>query len=77
MKFFQSVADIAEAEGHHPDLHLTGYRNVEMSLSTHSINGISLFDFIVASKIDAVEVEYSPKWLKQREEAQLEEQQQN
>lgn len=77
MRFFQSVADIAEAEGHHPDLHLTGYRNVEISLSTHSINGVSLFDFIVASKIDAVEVEYSPKWLKQREEDKQNEQQQD
>jgi len=52
--FFQKVADIAEAEQHHPDLHLTGYRNVRIDLSTHAIGGLSENDFIVAAKIDAV-----------------------
>jgi 4a-hydroxytetrahydrobiopterin dehydratase len=32
VKFFNEVMEVAEAEGHHPDLHLTGYRNVEVSL---------------------------------------------
>ncbi|CAD7698576.1 unnamed protein product [Ostreobium quekettii] len=70
MKFFEAVADIAEEEGHHPDLQLRDKRLVEVSLSTHPIRGVSLRDFVVASKINAVELEYSPKWLREREEEQ-------
>ena len=66
IKFFNAVAELAEAEGHHPDLHLTNYRNVTMELSTHAINGLSLYDFVMASKIDALPVEYSPKWLREQ-----------
>src|SRR5215471_16520147 len=52
MAFLQKVADLAEAEGHHPDLHLTGYKNVAIELNTHAIGGLSANDFIVAAKID-------------------------
>jgi len=52
MAFLQKVADLAEEEDHHPDLHLTGYRNVAIELSTHAIGGLSANDFIVAAKID-------------------------
>lgn len=52
MAFLQQVADLAEAEDHHPDLHLTGYRHVAIELSTHAIGGLSANDFIVAAKID-------------------------
>ncbi len=50
----QRVAPIAEAEDHHPDLHLTGYRNLTIELSTHAIGGLSENDFILAAKIDAL-----------------------
>lgn len=30
VKFFDQVAEIAEEEGHHPDLHLTNYREVQV-----------------------------------------------
>ncbi len=50
--FFNQVAEVAEAEQHHPDLHLTGYRNVKIVLTTHAIGGLSENDFIVAAKID-------------------------
>jgi 4a-hydroxytetrahydrobiopterin dehydratase len=46
------VAEIAESEGHHPDLHITDYRNLEINLSTHVIGGLSQNDFIMAAKID-------------------------
>jgi 4a-hydroxytetrahydrobiopterin dehydratase len=46
------IAPIAEAEDHHPDLHLTGYKKLTVELSTHSIGGLSENDFILASKID-------------------------
>ena len=34
MRFFNAVADLAEAEAHHPDLHITGYRNVAIEIWT-------------------------------------------
>ena len=46
------IAGIAEKEGHHPDIHLTGYRKLKIELSTHAIRGLSRNDFILASKID-------------------------
>lgn len=52
MKLINSVADLAEREQHHPDLHLTGYRQVRIDLTTHAIGGLSENDFIVAAKID-------------------------
>jgi 4a-hydroxytetrahydrobiopterin dehydratase len=52
--FINAVARTAEAEGHHPDLHLTGYRNLVIELSTHSIGGLSMNDFILAEKIDRI-----------------------
>lgn len=56
LRFFQEIADLAEAEGHHPDLHLVGYRHVAVEIWTHAINGLSLNDFILAAKIDRLEV---------------------
>ena len=46
------IADLAEAEMHHPDLHLTGYRHLQIDLTTHAIGGLSENDFIVAAKVD-------------------------
>lgn len=56
LKFFECVAEIAESEGHHPDLHLEGYRNVWIELWTHAIGGLSENDFILAAKIDSLGV---------------------
>ncbi|CAK9096310.1 Pterin-4-alpha-carbinolamine dehydratase 2 [Durusdinium trenchii] len=74
MKFLNQVGELAEAEGHHPDLHLTSYRTVQVDLFTHAIGGLSLPDFVLAAKIDAIEVEYSPKWLRERDAAKAKEQ---
>jgi len=57
LDFFQRIGKIAEQEDHHPDLHLTGYRNAAVELSTHAIGGLSENDFILAAKVDALEVE--------------------
>ena len=54
--FFNKVAELAEREGHHPDLHLEGYRNVTVALWTHAIGGLSENDFILAAKINALPV---------------------
>ncbi len=56
MEFFNAVADVAEDEGHHPDLHLEGYRNVWIEVYTHAIGGLSENDFILAAKIDELPV---------------------
>lgn len=53
--FIDAVARVAEAEGHHPDLHLTGYRNLAVELTTHAIGGLSMNDFILAEKITAIQ----------------------
>ncbi len=60
MEFFQNVAEVAEAEGHHPDLHLVGYRNVAIEIWTHAIGGLSENDFILAAKIDTIPVAAKP-----------------
>ena len=56
MDFFNRVAEVAEAEGHHPDLHIDGYRNVSIELGTHAIGGLSENDFILAAKIDQLPI---------------------
>lgn len=56
MEFFHKVAELAEAEGHHPDLHLEGYRNVAIEIWTHAIGGLSENDFILAAKIDELPI---------------------
>lgn len=57
MAFFQRVATLSNAEGHHPDLHLVGFRNVTIEIWTHAIDGLSENDFILAAKIDELPVE--------------------
>ncbi|MBX9681049.1 MAG: 4a-hydroxytetrahydrobiopterin dehydratase [Gemmataceae bacterium] len=52
LEFFNKIGDLAEAEEHHPDLHLTGYRNVAVEIWTHAVGGLSENDFILAAKID-------------------------
>jgi 4a-hydroxytetrahydrobiopterin dehydratase len=56
MEFFHRVAEVAEEDGHHPDLHIEGYRNVSIELWTHAIGGLSENDFILAAKIDQIPV---------------------
>ncbi len=52
INFVNQVAEIAEGEGHHPDIHIN-YNKVKLILSTHAIGGLSENDFILAAKIDA------------------------
>lgn len=50
--FIQQIAQVAEAEGHHPDLCLHAYKKLRVELSTHAIQGLSINDFVLAVKID-------------------------
>lgn len=62
---------IAEREQHHPDFHLINYREVEVDLYTHKLGGITENDIALAKLFDSsVQVEYSPKWLKEHPEAE-------
>jgi len=54
LDFVNRVGDIAEMEGHHPDIILHDYKKVLVTLSTHSIDGLSENDYIVAAKINTV-----------------------
>ncbi len=56
----ERIANLAEANNHHPDLHLTNYRNLTVDLSTHSIKGLSDNDFILAAKLDRILSNASP-----------------
>jgi 4a-hydroxytetrahydrobiopterin dehydratase len=47
------IAPIAEAEGHHPDLHLT-YGSLRVDLWTHVAGGLTDNDFILAAKIEQI-----------------------
>ena len=55
--FFGKIAELAESEGHHPDLHLEGYRHVWIELWTHALGGLSENNFIMAAKIDQLPIE--------------------
>jgi 4a-hydroxytetrahydrobiopterin dehydratase len=57
IEFFNQVAAVAEDEGHHPDLHLEGYRRVTISLWTHAVGGLTENDFIMAAKINRLPVQ--------------------
>jgi len=54
LSFINKVSNIAEKEGHHPDLKF-GWGYAEINIFTHAINGLSLSDFILASKIDQLD----------------------
>jgi 4a-hydroxytetrahydrobiopterin dehydratase len=53
MAFVNKMAEIAEAEGHHPDF-TVHYNQVEVVVWTHAIGGLSENDFILAAKIDQI-----------------------
>ena len=55
LDIFQRIAAVAEAEGHHPDLHLEGWNKARAVLTTHSIGGLSENDFILANKINELD----------------------
>jgi len=54
MRFVNAMADLAEAEGHHPDF-AVHYATVDVTLWTHAVGGLSENDFILAAKLDRLE----------------------
>jgi len=55
LAFVNKVGEVAESEGHHPDISL-GWGYAECLMWTHSIGGLHENDFIIASKINALYV---------------------
>ena len=53
LAFVNSVGKIAETESHHPDISL-GWGYCLILIHTHAIKGLSLNDFILASKVDLI-----------------------
>ena len=53
LRFINLVGELAEEEGHHPDISL-GYGYSLIMIHTHAIKGLSINDFILASKIDQI-----------------------
>ena len=51
MVFVNDIAALAEDEGHHPDMAIR-HRRVVLELTTHSVEGLSVNDFILARKIE-------------------------
>ena len=55
LNFINQVSDIAETEGHHPDLSFGwGYANI--TIFTHAVKGLTESDFILAAKIDQINI---------------------
>ncbi|MBJ80235.1 MAG: 4a-hydroxytetrahydrobiopterin dehydratase [Myxococcales bacterium] len=53
LAFTNKVGEVAEAEGHHPDIYLA-WGKVGIKIWTHKIDGLSVSDFILAAKIDRI-----------------------
>jgi 4a-hydroxytetrahydrobiopterin dehydratase len=53
IKFINKVAELAEEQGHHPDITII-YNKVTFDLFTHAVGGLSENDFIMAAKIDQI-----------------------
>ena len=51
--FVNSVAQVAEQQGHHPDISLSWGR-VTIEIHTHKIDGLTESDFVLAAKIDVL-----------------------
>ncbi len=54
MRFVNAMANLAEEEGHHPDFLVHDWNQVDVTIWTHAIGGLSENDFVLAAKIDAI-----------------------
>ena len=53
LAFVNQVAEVAEVEGHHPDIYVY-YNKVQLDLFTHAVGGLSENDFIMAAKVNSL-----------------------
>ena len=55
LAFTNKVGEMAEAQGHHPDIYLA-WGKVRLTVWTHKIDGLTESDFVFAAKADALEL---------------------
>jgi 4a-hydroxytetrahydrobiopterin dehydratase len=53
MSFVNHIAELAELEKHHPDIHIF-YDHIDVDIWTHAIGGLHENDFILAAKINSI-----------------------
>lgn len=51
LEFTNKVGELAEAQGHHPDIHLA-WGKVKVTIWTHKVDGLTESDFVLAAKAD-------------------------
>ncbi len=56
LAFTNRVGEIAEQQGHHPDIHLA-WGKVKVEIWTHKIDGLTRSDFVLAAKIEEISSE--------------------
>ena len=54
MAFANRVAEAANEANHHPDIHIEGYKNVRIVLTTHAAGGITDADIALAKQLDGL-----------------------
>src|SRR5215471_13524387 len=54
LDFTNKVGELAEAQGHHPDIYLA-WGMVKLTIWTHKIDGLTESDFVFAAKVDRLE----------------------
>jgi len=55
LAFVNRVGELAEGDGHHPDILIHSWNRVRLELSTHAIRGLHENDFILAAKVNGLE----------------------
>lgn len=55
LAFVNRIGEVAESEGHHPDLFLHDWKELTVTLTTFAIGGLSINDFVMAVKIDELQ----------------------
>jgi 4a-hydroxytetrahydrobiopterin dehydratase len=50
MRFVNAMANVAEAEGHHPDF-CVHWNRVDVTIWTHAVGGLTENDFVLAAKV--------------------------
>jgi 4a-hydroxytetrahydrobiopterin dehydratase len=51
LAFTNEIGELAESQGHHPDIHLA-WGKVKVTIWTHKIDGLTESDFVLAAKVD-------------------------
>lgn len=60
LEFTYEIGELAEAEWHHPDIHLQ-WGAVTIEMWTHKIDGLHKTDFVMAARMDRIHEEYAPE----------------